>query len=289
MEDIANTLIETKTLDGTRQFLKGNIPPLEASIFEEYKILKEKIKSVPIEEKKILNKRLGEIEEAKKKNINIINSIREYFNFPEIVSKEIKKELSDLQDFLVRKGGKENYNLRLIGTPDKELDRDPGVMSGDCTEGKPLPFEDPNFPIYNIKVFKLDQEHIGNIYLLITKDIKHRKVWHLDAIQIPLTATWETSIAELFKSMGEKAQEKGVSFISVSKEDSHISNYDYIQKSVKDYAKKINLGDIDVDVASMYYSAFLENEDLEHIKEEKYSPPQGSGEDMIVWKNSNLP
>ena len=135
----------------------------------------------------------------------------QYYNAPDLISEIVSRQIKDFQDFLVRgKGEDEEIKLILDGKPDQKLDENPGAISGDCTEGQPLPFDDPTIPVFNVKVFDSKQRHIGNIYLLNTTEMgAGQNVWHLDAIQIPEgRIEWDDAIPQLIRSLGEEAKKE---------------------------------------------------------------------------------
>jgi len=174
-----------------------------------------------------------------KESEQILAGVIEYYSMPNITATLFDRGIEEFQKKLVR-GSKENTEevFTLDGTPNDELDRNPGKMSGDCTDGLPLPFGDPNIPLFNIKVFKGEGNHMGNIYLLETQDEEKRQVWHLDAIQVPASVDWDKFIKTFFDALFAEAEKKGVAGITVNDESHHISNYDYISKAVLDYLEK---------------------------------------------------
>lgn len=163
--------------------------------------------------------------------------LREAFERPYYVSKKANQAYDKLSQALMG-GTNGELVLRFDSDVDDQLDSDPGVISGDCTAGYPLPFLSPN-SLYNVKVFR-ESLHIGNIYLLqIVDKVTHKPyVWHLDAIQIPLNTDWEVAAPVIIEAMKQKATAKGVEHITINGEERHISNYDYIAEAfmgVSDY------------------------------------------------------
>jgi len=192
--------------------------------------------------KKQLSKKL---KNQKKIIFGIIAAISQY----EFVAPFFKKFLKQLQSYLVFGNGHSGETkIYLDGKLDLFYDRNPGRVSGDCTNNEPLPFDNPDIPIYNVKVFNKDKIHIGNIYLLSTKSVDNKTCWHLEAIQIPSTINWETGIAKIIQRLGVEAKKNGIEMITINNELPHISNYDYIQNAVFDYQKKVNLGSSNIQV-----------------------------------------
>jgi hypothetical protein len=153
--------------------------------------------------------------------------LREAFERPYYVSRKANQAYDKLSQALIG-GSNGELVLRFNSDVDDQLDSDPGVISGDCTAGNPLPFLSPN-SLYNVKVFR-ESQHIGNIYLLQVVDkIDHKPyAWHLDAIQIPLNTDWKVAAPVIIEAMKQKATAKGVDHITINGQEHHISNYDYI-------------------------------------------------------------
>ncbi len=205
--------------------------------------LREQMRTASIEEKRELSHLLKINKELREKQNQFAAAIAAYYNMPENVARHVDRNIRTMQNLLTR--GKDDKQdpqtiLTLDGSPDDTRDANPGRISGDCTEGKPLPFSDPKIPAYNIKVLNQINEHIGNIYLLRTVcNDAEKDVWHLDAIQIPLSIDWGAAVGNLFDIIKGAAKRNGVSAITVNKEVSRISNYDYIGTAVLQYCKKI--------------------------------------------------
>ncbi|MDD5357490.1 MAG: hypothetical protein PHS53_05110 [Candidatus Pacebacteria bacterium] len=207
----------------------------------EEKQLTVEMRTATIEEKKEKSARLKALREEREHKLKFISGIMEYYHMPKHAARFIDLVVKDVQDSLKR-GAKneERVVLTLLGKPDKEMDRDPGKISGDCTAGKPLPFNNPKLLLYNVKVLR-EKDHIGNIYLLETTFAKTKaRVWHLDAIQIPLSVNWRDTIQSLFEELKKSAREKNIEAITVNQQAEKISNYDYIQKAVLRYCTEMN-------------------------------------------------
>jgi hypothetical protein len=159
-----------------------------------------------------------------------------------------------------------------------DLDRDPGIISGDCTAGKPLLFDIPGLPLYNIKVFNdLDnQRHVGNMYLYVTnatEEGEQVKVWHLDAVQVPRKdIKWSESIGLIFEALSEQAKAHDVKAITLNSQIHEISNYDYIVEAVSDYW--ISQG------------RQITTVDIPKYKMDGRSDLQGDGEAIVVWSDN---
>lgn len=162
----------------------------------------------------------------------MLGSIVELYERPLLLARKANKLYDELQQ-IIHTNGNGSIALTLDARIDPVLDRDPGVVSRDCTEGKPLPFLDPGNDLYNVKVFR-DQEHIGNVYLLQVKDKEDKpQVWHLDAIQIPVYADWSKAAPAILEGFANQAKQRGVKAITINNQAHHISNYDYVAEAFK--------------------------------------------------------
>lgn len=237
-----------------------------------------RIKSASLAEKKQLSFYLKEFKEQRKFLQQIRQGIIAYFESPDRYAVTIGRIVSRVQDFLIIGKDRQDQNVLLIldGSWNPSLDRDPGAVSGDCTEGKPLPFDRPEIPIYNVKIFDRGSEHVGNIYLLVTHlhERPDETIWHLDAIQTPrLEVDLDELIEGVVSEIGAKAAEKGVKYITVNWDPSKISNYDYVQDTVlrfwrKHGRKSVNLG-LDYPFSGP-----------------RYSEPQADFKARVLWPDS---
>lgn len=250
---------------------------------QEEKDLRKALKSATLEERTDLSKRLKDIDTAKKKRKQLRNGAIDYFNSSALYAEACKVRVKTAKEFLVAGKGElgKNATFFLDARPNPELDKDPGIVSGDCTEGAPLPFDRIDIPVHNVKVFNHAEEHIGNMYLLVTNESGNNKVWHFDAIQIPTSGIdWQTSISAIIESLAEAAEARGIDAITVNKgdedeDDFHnplISNYDYIQEAVLKYWKTKGKEETHVDIPEV--------ED----NNEQYSSFQGYGPALILWR-----
>lgn len=242
----------------------------------EEKQLRLQLKSATVEERITINSRLKEIGKTKKWRRQIQEGLLQYFQFPALLVETIKRNINNVQQFLVTGNTASTIESTIIldPTPDKQYDANPGKVSGDCTEGEPLPFKDPDIPVYNVKVFSEARDHIGNIYLLMTRTMGSKKpVWHLEAIQIPKrTYVWNSVIPALLAPMVTAAQEKNIWGITVNFKDHHISNYDFAQQATIKFHESQGLGETDVVVP--------------RVNNKLYSEFQSAGHARILWKNS---
>lgn len=237
-------------------------------------IITAQIKTAAVEEKKELSQRKKQLSDELKSQKKIIRGMMTAISPYQLVAPFFKKFIEEMQSYLVAgKGLQKETKMYLDGTPHESYDRNPGKISGDCTEDHPLPFDCPEIPVYNIKVFDEDQTHIGNIYLLstTTTDTCPNTCWHLEAIQIPGRIDWETGVASMIQRLGMEAEKKGINMITINKSLPSISNYDYIQTAFFDYQEKVNLGSAQINIPDI-------------IEDADYSSFQGDGEVFIIWK-----
>ncbi|MFT7507748.1 MAG: hypothetical protein ACI92I_000916 [Acidimicrobiales bacterium] len=196
----------------------------------------------------------SELKRKRKKNQSILEGIKDLTRLPELQAQSVIDKLDRFRGklFNADKDGKRRINrFTLDGKPDKELDKDPGSISGDCTEGKPLPFNHKDIDLFNIKVFGSKNEHVGNIYLLQTtlggnydyleeinpklkefmengedSELKTTPVWHLEAVQIISGAQWDdAAIRKFFQTLNQAAERKGVHGITLNTGRDQISNH----------------------------------------------------------------
>lgn len=249
---------------------------------EERKTIKARIQSASVEEKKQFSKQLKEIEREIKRRRQIQNGMLEYFSSPQLVAKIVGDKISNIQELLVndKKGTEQSATLYLDATPDPTYDKDPGVVSGDCTEGQPLPFREPSVPLYNTKVFDNKKKHIGNMYLLVTTTVattindNPMNVWHFDAIQIPnRRIDWKKAFPYLIESIGKEAVNQNIDLITVNSEEYKISNYDYIDEAVREYWEATGSQSIFVNIPEVE----------EKLIDKGYSGLQGQGDALVLW------
>ncbi len=129
-----------KTRSELRSELENSVNLLPA--FAELQSLKARMKTTrDIAEKKLLSQELGTVKTRFEQQKKILISLGDLASFEHMIARQTKG-LSDSfgSFFQTGKGSETRETVRLIGTPDAELDRDPGLVSGDCTVGKPLPF-----------------------------------------------------------------------------------------------------------------------------------------------------
>lgn len=219
--------------------------PALASVEEKERTIKADIRTATGRERELLSATLADARRARKAAQQICMAIGTYIHMPVTFASHMSTTLGKVENMLVRGGTtREHVQFTCIGTPDKEKDADPGAMSGDCTKGKPLPFDSPSLPLYNVKVHSGEaKKYIGNIYLFVTTvGTPPALAWHLDAIQIPAHVDWDDAIEHLFASMRDAARAKGVKCITVSREREHMSNYDYIATAVDAFVRRHGCG-----------------------------------------------
>jgi hypothetical protein len=161
--------------------------------YQQYAEIKKKIKQT--QDKQGLSKQLKEAKQKLKEERKLITGASEYLNLHETFIRYCSRSVKALQDLLVNGTEGKHKQYSLDAAANEALDKDPGTVSGDCTMGRPLPFYDRR--VHNVKVFDPDNRHVGNIYLLETYTDDRKKVWHLDAIQLPSKANWDETIGNL--------------------------------------------------------------------------------------------
>lgn len=277
--EFADQFNAVKSIQEATQLVEGST--LAQKMIEQEKRLRRQIKDAPVEEKRNLSGELKRITDMKKRILQIQLGMKQFLTLPEYISGIYHRAVKNVQNDLVGGGSEQTSGfLYLDGTPNDELDADPGKVSGDCTQGMPLPFDRPEVPAYNVKVFDKDREHIGNMYLLVTQTVQGEgqlgSVWHFDAIQIPRSSIeWESTIGAIIDSLSTEALKKGIHHITVNEVEYNISNYDYIQEGVDKYWKAHGSELTDVDMLDT----------IKFPKHKKYSEFQGTGCAKILWSS----
>jgi hypothetical protein len=101
------------------------------------------------------------------RDVKILAGAIEFLSPETLLADYFRRKISKIQKMLVSsKSERHNAKFFLDGTPVPELDRNTGIISGDCTADRPLPFREPSIPIFNVKFLNREKKHIGNIYLL---------------------------------------------------------------------------------------------------------------------------
>lgn len=262
LEGAASRLETAPTVEAALGIIRAE----RCDVSEEERSLRKHMRTASLEEKQALSQQLKAFDQKRNVQRGVLRSLTHYYSMPEIVAQHAQRILKSMQSHLIRGADQSNVTYRLDARPDPVLDKDPGEVSGDCTIGSPLPFKEPTVPVFNVKVFE-SKRHVGNIYLLESYDLKdrERRVWHLDAIQIPDALDWKTAIESLFHSLLQQARDKGVSGLTVSTSAPQISNYDYISSAVLRYCEQRKLGQIEIEVP------------VPPKRVEKYSPFQTDG------------
>lgn len=244
---------------------------------EREKALRERIKSADAEERKVLSGQMKAVGEKRKLEQQILKGVIQWIAIDEYGADALVRKINEMQSSLAAASGSEKNTettLFLDGRYDPKLDANPGKVSGDCTENRPLPFGEPGIPLHNIKCFNQEKKHIGNIYLLETScEESQEKVWHLDAIQIPSRILWDKAIKTLIGNIGAEAKKKGIRTITVNRRLEHISNYSYISDAVEKYNRENGLGTMEIRMP-----------DEKYWPEEEHSRLQGNGEVLIIAK-----
>jgi hypothetical protein len=274
MDAIADGIEKLKKRKAIGQFLTQECRRIPDDLLQREKELTQRIRGAPVQLKKTLSKDLQEIRSIKKERKQILEGVKDFFMVPELTTEFFNRFINRLQGFLIRKSKEGEAQFYLDATPNSEYDTDPGVVSGDCTAGQPLPFEHPDVPVYNVKVLDAEKKHIGNIYLLVTRtrgEEEPRTVWHFDAIQVPSTINWAESINTIIALLADGAAKKNVDMITVNDEKDLISNYDYIRNAVEKYWQDNGSPVTKIEIPRVEAS-------------QKYSAFQGSGDAKVLWQ-----
>lgn len=247
---------------------------------DEINVLKKKIREASHVERQSLSEGLSNLKKEFKDIKKIIKGVADYFDIPRLAGAALKKEIKDLQkELIIVRDGDTSLELVLDGKLDVKKDADPGAMAGDCTEGRPLPFDVPSVPVYNIKVYEKEGDnHIGNIYLLATTADESQKIWHLEAIQIPnRRIDWANFPASLVSALVQQAEQQDVKAITINTTKPTISNFDYIADAFLDYV-------------NAHGSAYPSSPIVDYPSNpdrDIYSSFQGSGLTYSLWQKSS--
>ena len=254
--------------------------------------LRQKLAGTQGEERYHLSAELSGLKKELKERLRPLREVSAFLSLPERYMAAAKREITDLQKMLLRKGDGEAVQalVTLDGTPDAEKDADPGKMSGDCTEGRPLPF-DRYAHAHNIKAY-IRGGYQGNIYLLDTIADNGKKAWHLDAIQIPdASLDWDVTVVALRDKLAELAESHGVELVTINTDPHHISNYDYIANA---FLKMAGAKNYDYQYGHMAYADQDKDNEIAAPRVrvkfppkmgDEYSQFQGAGSDqIIIWQ-----
>lgn len=271
LDDIAQGARDCESIDSLRQYL-GNVRKSDLPGFTLQKILGKQMKGKTVEEKRAISTQLKEAKADLKIQQGLIEAMKDYISMYEVVGSNVANYFRKMQECISSSSAAEMVSLYLDGRANVQEDKDPGKLVGDCTEGKPLPFYMPT--VHNVKVRpEADAEAIGSVYLFETKNYEDgRKVWHLDAIQIPKRGNWEAGTQAILDSIVPEAIEAGVEYITVNDDWNLISNFDYVGEGVISYHNKSGLGMTKVNL-----------EPFGDVGEQN-SSPQGRSEQRILWK-----
>lgn len=266
---------ECTSLDCVRDSLQHQSPHRNLPSVQQEKEVREKMRTADTEEKQLLSGQLKAVAEKRKKEQRIFEGIARWLALDERAAMTIVHRIDEVQNVLAASVGSQDQTemiLYLDGRYNEKLDANPGKVSGDCTEGTPLPFNRPEIPLYNIKCFNEQKRHIGNIYLFETRLMESgENVWHLDAIQIPSRIKWEECIGKVIAVITTEARKKKISAITVNYKDTSISNYSYISDAIMKLHDQSGCG-----------NDYIEMPHWDYLSEEKYSHLQGDGEVRII-------
>ncbi|HSX33138.1 MAG TPA: hypothetical protein VLF91_02260 [Candidatus Saccharimonadales bacterium] len=247
------------------------------------------------------NAELHELRDAKKREMRLLRGAAEYFDLPRLFAQYVKARVTAVQNILrvqAQEGG--HAAITLDARPDPKIDADAGRISGDCTNGRPLPFG-TKLPAHNIKIYK-EGSHVGNIYLLKTTAREQPAtaeqpypVWHLDAIQLPShTISHFDFIAKLVAGLAEQATAQQVACITVNSSPHKISNYDYLSRAVLEYLGTPNAAHVQFDPELGDFSGKAVSPPAATVEvifpaaQPDYSEFQGDTFQYILWRNPSL-
>lgn len=233
---VAEKIAGISTRNELKNALKNSVNVLPE--FDQFTKLSSQIKQEKdIEKKKILSQEFSKVKALLNEQKDILLSLIEFLSYENMILENIKKYIDTISE-LFKVSQKEDLteSIFLDGRINEKMDKNPWEVSGDCTDGEPLPFWKLKW-LSNVKVLNEEKMHIGNIYLYEAQQ-NGQKIRHLDAIQIPSHYDWELAISKLFEILWTQAKAKWISRIIVSKTPEHISNYDYIQHAVLKYHKE---------------------------------------------------
>jgi len=226
--------MELRSVEDAATWVRGIQEEAQAAIRKEVKLAKAALKNVAAgSEARTESETELNIAKRRLKAINRkLQPLIDVFEQSKLIAREVNKLCDQMQEVLISTGESE-YTFTFVSDIDEELDKDPGKVSGDCTESAPLPFLRADNGLYNVKVFAEDS-HIGNIYLLQVKDDEGQPyIWHLDAIQIPKYLAWGKAASQIRDAFIQQAQQRGVQHLTINSSEHHISNYNYISEAFK--------------------------------------------------------
>lgn len=117
--------------------LRGKV---SSSINVEINAIKSQMRNVDHEVKRSLSSQLRKLEDVQRNVKKIFDGVNDIYNMPVYIRNGIATPLEETRDRLIIPAKCSELKIRLDCRPSAELDRDPGIVSGDCTEGSPLPF-----------------------------------------------------------------------------------------------------------------------------------------------------
>ena len=244
--------------------------------FNRWQALKSSLKSASIEQKRAQSMELQSLRKAVDSQQCMLRGLAKLLDLYSVFAHALNQEINKVQRHLVRSAKDQEIDAEffLDGRPNEVLDKDPGEMSGDCTKGKPLPFAESDIPLYNIKILDNQRNHVGNAYLLVAHSLAGKKVWYLDATQIPGNLDWAQSATLFRDALADAAKQKGIDFITINKGSQHVSNYDYVADALLQLTQEFGGATITIEKPS--------------VDTRQYSDFQGDDEVLVIWKNTDI-
>lgn len=296
--DVADNISGAATIEDVRQLLADGVRT--NVVAAKYKALEKELmaeRRAMTEEQEIhdFNVRLHELRDRAKTEMRYLLGAQAYFDFPKLYAAAVRRQIRDVQDVLIYKAGSGHLDMHLDPRFDAEKDRDPGVISGDCTAGTPLPF-DTRLPAFNVKI-EIGGEHKGNIYLLKSETRDGQSVWHLDAVQLPnFTVDWKKFPGILLEAIAPDAERSGIAYITINSRPYYISNYDYIARGFLEYlgAENTDFSYEQMELNMQGEEPTYEGMDKVYVKfppvVNDHSQFQGIGnKQLVLWRNPAAP
>lgn len=276
LAEFAEEMPERMTIDDARMFFNDAKTKLRAQT--------KRVNPIDISDHNLNDdgKKLAAVERARRKQdfkakLNTLQQLIDMFSLSEYIAAYFRKRVDKIQKYFTKTKSAGEVSVTIDAKYDPVKDRDPGSFSEDCTEGKPLPFEDLGVPVYNLKVYA-EGQYVGNIYLVTVLDENGQKTWHIEAVQVKSRSIdWDSFPANFVNLMSQKANEQGIGQITINHISHQVSNYDYIGKAFTKYARG---GDNDEELSETVHVLYPDNPNPG-----RYSDFQGTGEALVLWKN----
>lgn len=270
LDHVARGIASCNSIDEVEKYL-SNVGSDKLTSFYDKKQLTERIKDVSPKEKSILSQKLKEAKFKLGKEKQIVDDVKTYLNGYKLMANKILKKFKSFINLIYDENDKiEDEKWTLDGRINEQLDKNPGEVSGDCTNKSPLPFYRPD--THNLKLFNSQNIHRGNIYLLETKQQKsNKRVWHLDAIQLPQRSIdANIFLKQIILVLSNQAKQKGIDYITINQEQKYRSNYDFIQEASENFLiKRIKITKPNHEISERTNSKF-----------------QGSEKVYAIWENN---